>query len=63
MGIFEWLMVLTFLILLPHAKSLAEIIRNYKGGGGNPPDHPLPATGSIENTRRRVKKDKPSQLI
>jgi|HubBroStandDraft_4_1064222.scaffolds.fasta_scaffold1070284_2 hypothetical protein len=62
MGIFEWLVVLIFLILLPYAKTLAEIIRNYKDGGGNPPDHPLPATGLIEKTRRWVNDDKPPRL-
>jgi hypothetical protein len=63
-GIVGWLMVLTFLILLPHAKTLAEIFRNYKGGGGNPPSHPLPVTGSIENRRTRTKNpDKPSLPI
>jgi len=63
-GIVGWLMVLTFLILLPHANTLAEIFRNLKGGGGNPPDHPLPSTGSIENTRTRTKNpDKPSLSI
>jgi hypothetical protein len=59
-----WLMVLTFLVLLPHAKTLAEILRNLKGGGGNPPDHPLPATGLIERSRKRAKKsNEPSQPI
>jgi hypothetical protein len=62
-GLVSWLLVLAVLLMVS-AKELADLFRNLKGGGGNPPDHPLPATGSIEKSRNRVKNpDKSSQPI
>jgi hypothetical protein len=54
-GLVLWLLVLAILLLFS-AKDIADTFRNIRGGGGNPPDHPLPATGSIQKSRKRIKK-------
>jgi hypothetical protein len=53
-GLDVWLLMLAVLLLIS-AKDIADTLRNLKDGGGNPPDHPLPATGSIEKSRKRAK--------
>ncbi|MBV9887798.1 MAG: hypothetical protein JO119_14725 [Acidobacteria bacterium] len=51
----HWVILLVFLLVLPHLNTIADFMRNFRGGGGNPPDHPLPVGSSFERAGKRTK--------
>ena len=53
-GLVLWLLMLSVLLRIS-AKDVADTFLNLRGGD-DPPDHPLPAAGSVEKGRKRAKK-------
>jgi hypothetical protein len=51
----HWMILLAFLLVLPHLNTIADFMRNFRDGGGTPPDHPLPVGSFFERRPKKAK--------
>jgi mttA/Hcf106 family protein len=49
--IFHWVIVLAVILILFGGRKIADVFRNFRGGGRGGGPHPLPATGAVERSR------------